>query len=215
MKGFKVFSLALFVGLIPVSTYSQLSIGGQATYLHLFGGTGIKTIGLGPKVDYTMDYTNVFMGSLSVYMPSKLTGTVYGNAFSSATDPSQIEIDATWSLKFFHLAAGVRRYFVGDYEEDFGFYGLLELGAMLIPAKTTVAPYDTSLYWVMEEDLSNQTFFNFLLTGGVGTEVNLDFAYLFGDLKLNIPANKVGGATVAVQIPASFTLSAGLRVPLY
>ncbi|MGB0176330.1 MAG: hypothetical protein ACPF9D_04135 [Owenweeksia sp.] len=213
MKSIKRIAAILFISLLSSQAYSQISIGGQVSYLNLFGGSGLKNFGLGVKGDYALNDETVLSGGVNYYLPSTYSDFTYGTANSSQTSPTQIEIDVEYKVSFIHLYFGGRRYFVGDYEDDFGFYGLAEVGLLMAPVTTTLGEYDESRYNTSIEDGAKETLINFTLNLGVGVEKELDFGYIFGDLKLNLPANQANGQYVPVEIPTSLSVNAGVRVP--
>lgn len=213
MNSLKLIATALFITILSSQAYSQLSLGGQVSYLNLFGGTGLKSFGVGVKGDYAIDDKTVLSGGLNFYLPSTLTEGAYANAFSNQTSPSQIVIDTENKISFIHLYFGGKRYFVGDYEDDFGFYGLAEIGILLAPTTTTLEEFDESKYYSTVEE-GRETLSNFTINFGAGVEKEIDFGYIFLDLKLNLPANQANGQAVAVEIPFSASINAGVRIPL-
>lgn len=214
MKSLKLIVSVLFITLLSSQAYSQLSLGGQVSYLNLFGGTGIKSFGIGIKGDYALDDRTVLTGGFNYYLPSKFSNEVYGNAYSSETSPSQIIIESENKISFMHIYFGAKRYFVGDYEDDFGFYGLAEVGILLAPTSTTLEDFNENKYYSTVDADQRETLSNFTINFGVGVEKDIDFGYLFADLKLNLPANQANGQAVAVDIPFSASINLGVRIPL-
>ena len=203
----------LCIILFSIQAYGQISVGGNISYLNVFGGTGLKNIGVGFKGDYAMDERTVFSGGLNYFLPSKYSSSNYGTSYSSQTSPNQIDINVDYKISFIQLYIGGRRYFAGDYEDDFGFYGLAELGLLMSPVTAQVEKFDNTLYYTNVKDGDKETLSNFTVNFGIGIEKNMDFGYLFGDMKFIIPANQVNGQTVSIQIPASLSLNAGVRIP--
>jgi hypothetical protein len=214
MKSIKQIIAILFISFISSQAYSQFSLGGQVSFLNLFGGTGLKNFGLGVKGEYAQSEKTILYGGINYFLASKYSDMTYANALSSLTSPSQIEVDVEYKVSFFHIYVGAKRYFIGDYEEDFCFYGFAEAGLLMAPVLTTLSGYDKSLYSATAVDGSKETLTNFTLGFGPGIEKKFDFGYIFSDIKLTLPANQANGETVEVQIPASFGINVGVRIPL-
>jgi len=210
---FKQISIILLVLLLSSEAYSQISIGGQVSYLNLLGGSSLKNFGIGLKGDYAINDKTLVTGGASYFLGSTYSTTTYGNAYSSTTVPSRITLNVDYKVSFIQLFIGGKRYFVGDCEDDFGFYGLGELGLVLAPISTTISDYDSDLYDAGVTEGSSETLLNFTIGFGLGIEKEFGFGYVFADLKLNLPANKVNESTVEIQIPAFMTINAGVRIP--
>jgi hypothetical protein len=118
-----------------------------------------------------------------------------------------------YKIKFANLTIGAKRYFVGDYESDFGFYGFIDLGLMLAPATTEVGTYDSDLYYTTVTDGEFELLSSWIIGPGLGLEKDFDFGYIFADLKFNLPATSANGVAVDIDIPASFMVNAGVRIP--
>lgn len=214
MKSIKQIITIVFLSLLSSQAYSQISVGGQASYLNLFGDIGLKNFGFGIKGEYAIKDKIVISGGVNYYLASKYSEITFANAIDGQTSPSQIEVDVEQKVSFIQLYFGGKRYFVGDYEADFGLYGLAEAGYLVVPITTSLGNFDNTLYSTFEEDGAKQTLTNFTLNFGFGLEKNLEFGYLFADLKLNLPANQVNGQTVAIEIPTSASINVGVRIPL-
>lgn len=213
MKSIKKIAFILFLSVLSSQVYSQISIGGQASFFNLFGGSGLKNIGLGFKGEYAQSEKTVFLGGINYYIPSKFSRTTYGYAFNSMTSPQQVDIDVEYKVSFTHIYIGVKRYFAGDYEDDFGFYGLAEAGLLLAPTATTLGNYNKSLYYTVVEDGKKEVLGNFTINFGLGFEKSVGSIYIFSDVKLNLPANRSGDVEVDFDIPTSLSVNAGVRVP--
>lgn len=214
MKTIKILIVIIITGFITQNSYSQLSIGGQLSYLKLFGGTGLNGKGIGLKGDFAMNEKTIITGGFNYYKGNTYSGDVYGNALSSDISPNQILIPVEYKLSFMHIYGGVKRYFAGDCEEDFGFYGIVEAGLLMAPMVTKVGSYDSKNYYTSVTDGEKETFSNLTINPGIGIEQNVGFGYLYADLKLNLPANNANGVEVEIQIPTSVSVNLGVRIPL-
>lgn len=193
---------------------AQFSMDGMVSFQNMFGGSGLKNFGLGIKAEYALGDKTVITGGFKYYLPSNFEDYTYGYAYSSQTNPSQIEIETKTGVSFLHLTFGGKRYFVGDYEDNFGLYGIGEAGMLFAPVKTTITGnFDPELYYTTFEDGEKETLSNFTIGFGLGFDIDLDFGYLFTDLKLNLPANQVNGQTVSISIPPAVAIDAGIRIP--
>jgi len=211
----KLYSTLILIILIgtTLQVNAQISAGGQLSYMQLLGGTGISSIGFGLSGGYAYSDDIYAYGGFNYYLGKSYDYTAYGYAMSSTTEPDQISIASSYKLSMIHIYGGARKYFVGDTEGDFGVYGLVEAGYLMVPIKSEVGTYNSSLYYTTEEDVSSEILGNFTIDLGIGAEKDLGFGYLYGDLKLNLPANKANGQYVAIEVPASVSINAGVRVP--
>jgi len=212
----KLYSTLILMILIGTSLQvnAQISLGGQVSYLKLFGESGINGIGLGINGGYAYKDDIYSYGGFNYYLPKTFEDNTYGYARDIATEPEEIIIESTYKVSMIHIYVGARKYFVGDTESDFGVYGLVEAGYLMVPIKSEVGTYNKSLYFINEEEVSKEILGNFTIDLGIGAEKDFGFGYLFGDLKLNLPANRANGQVVEIVIPASVSINVGVRLPL-
>jgi hypothetical protein len=211
MKLHKQIILLTVVILTSFQSYSQISAAGQLGVLRSSLGL---SFGIGARVDYAKNDRTVFQGGFNFYLPTKFDGQTDGVALDNATVPEYISVPLEHKASFMHVTIGARRYFVGDYEDDFGFYGFAEVGLLYVPVRTTVGEYDATKYSVSSEVSENINLLGYTIGFGIGLEKELDFGYLFSDLKINLPANEANGVAISVVIPTTFALSAGVRIPI-
>ncbi len=210
---FRIFSLAVFA-LIASQSFSQFMITGQGSYLKLLGGSDIKNFGFGGKLEYGINEKTVPYLGVNYYLPYKYSGMVEGSAFSSATSPQHIEVEAEHSISFTQITLGAKRYLGGSTESTVGFYILAELGYLLAPYKVTIVDdYDENMYEVFS-NTGKETLQNFIIDFGLGLDGNLSFGTIFIETKLCLPANKVNDQYVSIDIPASWCTNAGVRFTL-
>lgn len=213
MKTIKHIFSFLVIMLVASKGYTQISGGAQLGYLGLLGDYGsYSSAGLGIKGEFARDEKTVITGEFNYFFGSSDKFEATANALSSSTSPSSITVSQENKISFMHFCVGGKRYFAGDYEDDFGIYGILQVGLMFVPVSTTVADYDRNSYAGPESQ--SETLTNFTIGGGVGAEKKLSFGYIFADFKLNVPANNVNGQQVSISIPLSYTLNAGVRIPI-
>lgn len=202
--------LALVMVLSMGFSYSQISMGGQFSYLKAFGFGSAP--GFGVKFDYANSDKLVFTGGINYYLPITLEESVYVNAFSSATSPGSLSITSEEKATFIEFKAGVRYYFSGDYESSFGFYGHAGAGIWVIPWTSTVTEeYDHLLYYGPEDQA--ETLSGLTINFGLGIEKEFDFGYIFAEAGLNLKAKSVNGNTIDQPIPNFAAFNIGLRYP--
>ncbi len=216
MRVVKLFLAAALLLSVSQKASAQIRLGGYAGFLHLFGGTGINTMGLGITGEYGSSDRVSYHGGIGYYFPATITDYTYGYAMSNQTSPSQIEIPIEQKISFINAFVGAKYYLVGEFEDDFGLYGLGEAGLIVAPAKTTVGTYDESLYYTTTDNNESTTLSNFTVNIGLGTEFNIGVGFLFADLKFNIPAVQYNSRTGAsgLEIPGSLGMNAGFKIPL-
>ena len=193
------------------NTNAQISGGAQLSYLKLFGGTGISSLGLGLKGEYAASEKVAYLGGFNYYFPENEKYTTIANASSSDLDPNHVDVDYEQKFNFIHIYVGAKYYFAGETAGSFGVYGLGEAGYLFAPFTTTVGDVPSGYHTSLEDGTENVG--NLTINFGIGGEGNIGFGYLFGDVKLNLPANQANGVEVAINIPASASFNAGVRVP--
>lgn len=188
-------------------TKAQISIDGQVNFqrMSIIGGM----TGIGLRGEYAQTEKIGFRVGFDYFFGNSTDYETSASSFSSQTTPDRIDVNYTESISMINITAGGKYYFVGDYEEDFGVYGLLDVGLMLAPVKYEYGSYDESLYDVYEGE--NTMLFNFSIGGGVGAEYKVGPGSVFSNLYLSLPANNVGDMIVEVSIPPAVGLSLGYR----
>lgn len=201
----------MFIAFLSTSAFAQLSVGAQFSRMSFLAGSEVKNNGFGLLGSYGLSNGIVAYGGFNYYLPYEAEGTYLANASSNQTSPSTVDVKFTQKIPVFHLYAGAKKYFVGDYDdENFGFYAMGEAGFMIANVSTDVGSYDQTLYnlTVSEDEAAS----NFMIGLGAGVEKGFDFGYIFLDAKLQLAANEENGVAVEVEIPASFMLNVGYRV---
>ena len=200
----------LFIACLSTSAFAQLSLGAQFSRVSFLGGSDVKNTGFGLLGNYGLSNGLVAYGGFNYYLPFEQKGEFTAFASSNQTMPSSIEVKYTNKIPVFHLYAGVKKYFVGEYDdEDFGFYAMGEAGFMIANYSTDVDSYDETMYnlTVSEDEAAS----NFMIGLGAGVEKGFDFGFVFFETKLQLAANEQNGVAVEVEIPASFMLNLGYR----
>lgn len=154
-----------------------------------------------------------------------MEGTTTANAKNNSTSPNQIEVSDETKISMFHVAVGYKRYFVGEIDDDFNFYGGLSVGLLLAPSTYTITgEYDTDNYGVVVANYdpsipgTQETLGNFTMAGAVGIEkeIQRDF-YFTVETGLVLPAtgmNSQTGATSQFDIGGAWRSTVGLKFVL-
>lgn len=201
--------LALVLVSACVSVHAQFGVGGQVNWSKYFQGAP-SFIGLGVNVTYVLGETYPLRFSANFGLPSTEDGTTYANAYSSVTNPSQVQVTTEDKISLMNFWLDAQRYFGdGDYE-DGGVYGLVGLGLTIASAKTEYGSYDANLYGINMSDESEKIS-QFGIRGALGYEAGLDFANVFGEAGLNLSANSANGQEIAINLPSFVFINAGVR----
>jgi hypothetical protein len=192
---------------------SQFSIGGQASYLSLTGSSDLSNIGIGLRAEKVFDEKTVIQGGANYFLSSTFSDNAVATAFSSSTEPSQIDLDLQYELSFIYIYVGGKRYLVGGNDQSFSLYVDAEAGLLMAPSTTILGQYDESLYQTFIKDGDKETLANWTIGGGVGIEKAVGFGYLYTSAKIILPATESNGVTISYEIPTSYMITAGLRIP--
>ncbi len=215
MKNVICFCLGLLFLVLSGPAFSQFSLSGHGSHLRLGENSGITNFGGGARLEYSIDNQIIVIGGFNYYLPHNDEGSIYAYRTNSAMASSQVSVPTNRRIGFQQFYIGAKYYFFGDYEELFGIYGIAEAGYLMAPSRTSFGEYDSENFKPRKEDGFRENFSDLTINLGIGAEVDLLFAYLFGDVKANLPANQRGNMIVQTEIPASLSFHVGLRFPLY
>lgn len=194
---------------------SQFYMGGNLSFSNYLGGTGLKSLGIGLTGEWSPDQDRTLTRISFTYgFPSSEEATYTAEAIDPfITNPDYIDVTGKTKIGFMHLNVDYKRFFGdGDYE-DGGFYGFLGAGLSIAKVTYVIDSFDESKYEI-KYSYDPESFFQFTLKGGIGYDISLDFGNLYGEAFLNVPANNVNGAYIAIQIPMAVGLQAGIRIPI-
>jgi hypothetical protein len=201
----------LLLGLVLLSardTHAQFGLGGQLNYI-TFPSAKVSNFGLGANCSFLVGDDKPLRITANYSLPKTEDFTTYAYAFSSATDPQSVEVKAESKFSMINVWADYQYFFGRGDWEDGGFYGYLGIGLAVGISKIEPQGYNTTLYDANIE--SQETFTQWILRGGFGYDVQMDFGNLFFEAGLNLPANKVGESYVAIQMPLAIVGNVGLR----
>lgn len=199
--------------IMSFAAFSQFSMSASGSYVNFFGDfSQVKAPGLGLQAEFGTD-KGIITGGFNYFIPNTYEWEVDAYASESTVTPHSISLTAEEKVSTLLIHVGVKKYFAGDYDDDFGFYGTVDAGLMLLPYSTTInEDYDKSTYFTSIDGYT-ETLSNLVISGGLGFEYNIDPLYIFGETKLMIPANQVNGGAVEVEISPSAVFNVGVRYP--
>lgn len=198
------------------SAKAQGFTGGAKLGWDIYFGSNYKPISLGGFGEYIREEENSGVrGMIEFALPSTIKDDYIAFATNSTTNPQNISITGETKVSTINFCLDYKRYFKdGDYS-DGGFYGFLGAGATLISAQTTYnyGSYSREDYTVTNyaDEEEKQKYFQLMLRGGIGYELDLDMAKLFFESRLSFPANQVNGMYVDINIGPFAGFSAGIR----
>lgn len=224
MKKHKFYLIIILLFLInSQNLYCQWSLGSSVNYLNLLVKDGYSNFGISVKAEKS-----------SFYFGFAYTATESGErtvlADTSAIDIGQAQALSTYSIKSYKIFLGIKEYFVGDYDEDFGFYGLVDISYYYLPIKKRIdGPIDSPRYYrhilygenkALDEEFKESETSEVLITGGVGLgiEKKIKSIYLFSDalIKMSVTSpnndSPAGDGGSSMFFPFEFNL--GVRLPL-
>ena len=185
---------------------------GAGLFYHIYGGgSGFKSLGLSLVGEYGTEQL-AYRGSFNYGFPKTYSYEVTGSALSSATVPQYVTTTGKDKIGIMSFAFDGKKIFGGNDYSDGGFYGFIGVGLSIATVSSKLDNASGAYQYNYTE--GKESFSQFLLRGGVGYDVRLDFGAIFAEAILNLPANQVNGVGVSIEIPASFGIQAGLRIPL-
>lgn len=205
------------------TTYSQWSAGASVSYLNLLVKNGYSNMGVSLKAEKNMLYFGLGYNG-------KVTGKRSVLADTAVIESSQAYAISTYSMSSFNLFLGVKNYFIGANDDNFGFYSLIDISYYYLPiTKRIDGPigqnryYYHSLYGISKERESSfeeEKTSNLIVTGGVGLgiEKKIKEVYLYTDVTIKMtvtPPNSdspAGEGSSSIFFP--LVLNLGVRIPL-
>ncbi|MBQ21234.1 MAG: hypothetical protein P1U44_10470 [Vicingaceae bacterium] len=223
MKKYRFHLIVFVLCLITTkASFAQWSVGTSVTYLNLLVKDGYGNFGLSLKAEKNMLY-------FGFAYAAKASGSRTVLADTAVLEKGQAEALSTYSLKSYKLFIGVKNYFIGAYDEDFGFYGLVDIGYYYMPiTRRLEGPVGEARYYrhvlfgvskEREESFVESNLSETLVTGGVGLGVEKKikevYLYTHATIKMTVtpPGNSAagdGGSSIFFPFEFSF----GVRVPL-
>lgn len=165
--------------------------GGSLTTMKLFESSFDDKfrIGLGANAWYNLSLQNAINGNMYYFLPS-----------------SQEVLDMKNTNSYFLINIHYQQFIIGSNKEDIGLYAFGGFGYIVNFNNTETPTMDI-----------NARYTNINLDLGIGSQFNLNFAFLFAELqgslglmKFEIPVNPADG----MNVPSYINFRAGLKFPL-
>lgn len=213
MRGF----LILVAVIVFVPCKAQWSYGGEFSFVHFSGNTGLKHFGAGARGDYEVnDWTGVG-ATLAFFLPQSYDANTLLVANSGNTVPFTKEIPVDSRISFTRLGIDGRRYFIGRYEGDensrFGFYGSAGFGLFFGARTSDIPNFDDGVYWSPIADEERGVFINWVAGLGVGAEYLVGKTYLYLSAMSRYTIDQANQKLIKTELPFIFNYNFGMRIP--
>jgi len=206
---FILFASLAFNFIQAQSAASRLAVGAGATS-NLYLGNGNFLGGTIRATFNVFDRGTAYVG-FNRTVSKTFRHEAYGNAYSSATIPSNITVGYTDKIAMNEINAGFQLFVGKENRDPFGFYFHLGIGIVMAPVVTTVDPYDHN-YDLGDIQDGKITYSGFTLNGGIGLQFQIGPGHLFLEPRIALPANQVNGTYVYNPIPFSAGALLGYKV---
>lgn len=195
-------------------SYSQYFISTNLSYTSFLGTKKVKSLGIGISNGFAVSERFGFVGGIDYFKSSKSKFTVDAEATRNYIDPQVLKVSGRYKLLFLKFHFGPKYYLYGGIEEELGVYAVGNLGLIVGSIGTTFDSYDKSNYRVPNNFYETDHLFGYAIELGGGIERDFSFAYLFADLRYNIPADRLYSFEEEEKLmPAFFLINAGVRIP--
>lgn len=207
--------ISAFVLILIINTaYSQISIGGGASMLKVFG-VPAPYAGMHLLVEYPVDDETSYFGRINFFGKQKGEPVyTYADAIDFVnTTPGQIPVSYQTTFNYTTIELGRRYYFGNGYDYGFGAYGGTQAMVAFNQAKVISSDYDKTKYRITGLEPKGAVFSIAAgLSGGIKNDFTwgtlyLDgaFHYLFLGQSTNVTAAN-GFSEFGGQILFSFTV---------
>lgn len=196
-----------FMGMAQMSA-SDFFIGAAGNYTMYKGGFDKSTPGLKLEVGYGLKekigFTFGFTKAFAINQASAIDS--YDQNGNSKTTPSNVKIN------FSTVSLNAKYRFIGDEESAVNVYAPAGFSYVIANMKETPAEAIPSGYAAADQ-IESQNLTGFTINLGLGIGYNIGLPQIFAEGGISLPANKVGNNYVENQIPAHYTVNAGIRIP--
>lgn len=202
---------------------SQYSITGGLAY-NFFIGENSDFISIGSNIvgDYAFNNKNACLLNIEYFLPSSKDFIGNAKANSSSTIPQDVPVKYTHELTLFQISAGYKRYFIGDLEDLFNFYGTASLGVIFAPNNRKIdnSSFNRDNYSITDPIIDPFSINQFDIFGyvtiatGIGTEIAItDDIFLTNEIKFCIPVSSfdVTGDSSDFDLGAQTRINIGIK----
>jgi hypothetical protein len=196
---------------------AQWSYGGEFSFVHFSGSTGLKHFGAGVKGEYEINEWTGIYGTLSYFLPQSYQANILIVAESPAIVPYTKNLPVDSRISFTHLGFGGKRYFIGRYEGDasqkFGLYGSAGFGLLFGARASDIPSFDNSAYSSPIDDEVKGVFINWIAGLGVGAELLVGKTYLYLSAMSRYTIDQANQKKIKTNVPFMFNYNFGMRIP--
>jgi hypothetical protein len=210
-----IFFFILIIGFIPCN--AQWSYGGEFSFIHFSGNTGLKHFGAGARGEYEINEWTGLNAALSFFLPQSYEAEVLVFANSPRVEPYSKNLPVDSRISYTKIGIGGKRYFIGRYEGDdnqrFGFYGSGGFGLMFGARNSDIPSFDQSVYWSPIDDEQKGVFINWIAGLGMGAEYLVGKTYLYVSVMSRYTFDQANQQLIKTTTPFTFNYNFGMRIP--
>jgi len=196
---------------------AQWSYGGEFSYIHFSGKTGLKHFGAGGRGEYEVNEKTGVFGAISFFLPQSYEASVLIVAESTTIDPYTKLLPVDSRISYTRLGVGGKRYFLGRYEGDdhqkLGLYGSAGFGLFFGARTSDIPSFDNSVYWSPIEDEGKAVFINWVAGLGMGAEYLVGKTYLYLSVMSRYTIDQANQKKIKTITPFIFNYNFGMRIP--
>ena len=221
MKSFRnIFFIFLLLNSSCLFAQVKFSLATDLSFLHNFDGRQkFTTVGQTVLPQWHLDKRNTVYAWFTYYSNGKYKSTLNATAKSPGTQPQSISFANQSEMRLRQLSIGVKRYFIGSFEnlEKFNLYATGGFGLIIGSASNIFSRYiDTTLYTIQNNVINGSGDFKRLtldLTGGLEFPVSYEI-FVYSEIRMHIPTTNYPNSYLLKNSNAPFLggISIGLRV---
>jgi len=206
-----------------IHAQARFSLASDVSLLRNFDGQQ-KFTAVGQTIipQWHFDKKNTLYLWFSYHSNGKYRSTLTATAKSPSTIPQSFNFTNNSEMRLRQFSAGLKRYFIGDYEKssDFNLYGMAGFGLIFGNASNNFSTaVDTALNTVQNGVVQGSGDFKrltFDITGGAEFPVAFEI-YIYTEIRLYIPTTSYPNNYLLKNSSAPFvgTINLGLRIPFF
>ena len=221
MKSFRnIFFIFFLLSSNCLDAQVKFSLATDLSLLHNFDGKQKFTV-VGQSVipQWHLDKKNSIYAWFTYHANGKYKSTLTATAKSPGTQPQSISFTNQSEMRLRQFSIGVKRYFIGSFEnlEDFNLYAAGGFGLIFGNASNTFSTsIDTALYAVQNNIVNGSGDFKrltFDLTGGIEFPVSYEI-FVYSEIRMHIPTTDYPSSYLLKNSNAPFLggINLGIRV---